>query len=287
MSSKTIRELCKLLPDKQYIEMEYFHRFGKFPNLKKPETYNEKLQWLKLNDRKNIYTTMVDKILVKDFVSKRIGSDYVARLLGTWEHFDEIQFNSLPNRFVLKCTHDSGGLIICKDLNNLDKVAAKKRIESCLKNNYFLEGREWPYKNVKPRIFAEEYLEDDKSGSLPDYKFFCFNGIVKAMFVATERQNPNEETKFDFFDADYNHLEIINGHPMANRVPPKPINYELMKSLAEKLSTDIPHVRVDFYEVNGKVYFGEFTFFHWSGMVPFEPAEWDYTFGSWIDLSSV
>jgi hypothetical protein len=158
-------------------------------------------------------------------------------------------------------------------------------LDKGLKRNYFWENREWPYKNVKPRIIAEAYLEDKETQELRDYKFFCFGGKVKALFIAEDRQG-DEETKFDFFDADFHHLDIRNGHPNASVPPEKPLSFEKMKEMAERLSQGIPHLRVDFYEANGKIYFGELTFSHWSGFTPFEPAEWDLRFGQWLELPS-
>ena len=275
------------LPDERFLRKYYKIRFGRELNLEDPKTYTEKLQWLKLFDRKPIYTSMVDKHEAKEYVAQRIGSEYIIPTLGVWDSFDEIDFDSLPDQFVLKCTHDSGGLVIVKDKSKLDLDAARVKINKSLKRNYYLHGREWPYKNVKPRILAETYMEDPETAELRDYKFFCFNGEVKALFVATERYKAGEETKFDFFDAEYNHLPFTNGHPNAEVLPEKPKTFEKMKELAAELSVGIPHLRVDFYEVDGKIYFGELTFSHWSGMMPFDPEEWDRTFGDWIDLSIV
>ncbi len=199
--------------------------------------------------------------------------------------FDDIDFDKLPNRFVLKCTHDSGGLVICKDKSQFDVKSAKKRINKCLKRNYYYHGREWPYKNVKPRIIAEEYKEDSNSRELCDYKFFCFDGKVKALFIASDRQKNGEETKFDFFDENFNFLPFTNGHPNASILPEKPKNFEKMKLLSQKLSKGFAHVRVDFYEVDNKVYFGEITLSHWSGMVPFVPEEWDLKLGNLLQLN--
>ena len=184
----------------------------------------------------------------------------------------------------MKCTHDSGGLIICHDKNELDIKAAKKKLEKCLKTNYYYSFREWPYKNVNPRIIAEKLMVDSETNELRDYKFFTFSGVAKALFIASDRQNPNEETKFDFYDMDFNHLDIRNGHPNATVAIKKPVCFDEMKRLAEVLSKGIPHVRVDFYEVNGRAYFGELTFAHWSGLVPFEPEEWDKKFGDWLQI---
>ena len=280
-----IKELAKrLMPDRLYLKMKYKHVFHRRLDLKNPKTYNEKLQWIKLYDRKDIYTKLVDKYEVKDYVSKAVGDEYIIPTLGVWNHFDEIDFNSLPEQFVLKCTHDSGGLVIVTDKSRINMVEARKKIEKCLNNNLYYYDREWPYKNVKPRIIAEQYMEDQETHELRDYKIFTFNGKAKILFVATERQTENEETKFDFFDTNFNHLDIRNGHPNAAIPPQKPEHFDEMIYLAEQLSVNIPTLRCDFYEVNGKVYFGELTFFHWGGFVPFDPDEWDYTLGSWIDL---
>ena len=274
------------MSDKMYLSIAFRIRMGKKLNLSNPKTYSEKLQWLKLYDRRPEYTAMVDKYKAKKFATNIIGKEYIIPTLGIWNQFDDIEFDKLPNKFVLKCTHDSGGLVICKDKKKLNINVAKNKINKCLKHNFFYAQREWPYKNVKPRIIAEAYMEDANDHELRDYKFFCFDGKVKALFIATNRGTENEETKFDFFDENFNHLDFRNGHPNAKNLPHKPKNFELMKDLASKLSKGIPQVRVDLYEVNGKVYFGEMTFFHWSGMIPFEPEKWDYKFGSWINLPS-
>ncbi len=277
-------KLLHWLPDKPYVKLLYWANIGKRLRLKKPQTFNEKLQWLKLYDRKLEYTQMVDKYEAKKYVAGRIGEEYIIPTLGVWNKFEEIDFDSLPDQFVLKCTHDSGGLVICKDKSRLNMAEAKKKIEDCLQSRYYMLHREWPYKNVKPRIIAETYMEDAATAELRDYKFFCFDGKVKALFIATERSNETEETKFDFFDENFNHLPFTNGHPNATSLPQKPVNFEKMKELAGALSKGIPHVRVDFYEANGKIYFGELTFYHWSGIVSFNPEEWDYKFGDWIKL---
>lgn len=278
------RGFLNQLPDKMYLSVMFRTNFGKRINWKNPVTFNEKLQWLKLNDRKPVYSKIVDKYEAKQFASDRIGSQYIVPCLGgPWDSFDEIDFDALPDQFVLKTTHDCGGVWICKDKAKLDKKALREFLQVHLKNNYYLSGREWPYKNVKPRIFAEKYLselEDD----LRDYKFFCFNGVPKLMFIASERQSKDQETKFDFFDMDFHHLPIINGHPNSPYPISRPVNFERMKKLAAILSEGVPHLRVDFYECDGQLYLGEMTFSHWSGFVPFEPEEWDERIGSWLDL---
>ena len=272
------------LSDEKFLKTLYKIEMSKELDLKNPETFNEKLQWLKLYDRNPYYSNLVDKNKVKEIVGQVIGEQYIIPTLGIWKKFDDINFDTLPNQFVLKCTHDSGGIVICKDKKKLNYKKARKILQASLKRNFYYFSREWPYKDVKPMIIAEAYIEDDNTEELRDYKFFCFDGKVKSLFIASERQNPDTETKFDFFDRDFNHLEMTNGHPTASKIPSKPQKFEEMIKLAEQLSTNISHVRVDFYEVNGNVYFGEMTFYHWSGMVPFEPEEWDYKFGKWLKL---
>ena len=282
----TESKLSHILPDKLYLKMvAYSH--GLKMDIDNPTTFNEKLQWLKLHDRKPEYTQMVDKYEAKKYVAEKIGEQYIIPTLGVWDKLDDIDFDSLPNQFVLKCTHDSGGLVVCRDKSKLDLSFVRKKIQKCLGQNYYWSGREWVYKNVKPRIIAEKYMEDEKTSELRDYKIFCFNGEAKLLFIATDRQTEGEETKFDFFDMEFNHLPFTNGHPNAEIPPEKPVCFDEMRELAEKLSTGIPHLRVDFYEVNGRVYFGELTFSHWSGMTPFDPPEWDEKLGEWIGLSKL
>ena len=271
--------------DRQYIKYWFKNKMGYYPNLDNPTTFNEKLQWLKLYYRNPILTTLVDKYAVKKYVSDKIGEKYIIPTIGVWDHFDEIDFAALPDQFVLKCTHDSGGLVICKDKSKLDMQAAKEKIEKSLATDFYKAGREWPYKNVPRRIIAETYMEDDATKELRDYKFFCFDGVVKWLFIATDRQN-REEPYFDFFDMDFNHLDMRHGHPNAPFNVEKPKNFELMKKLSSVLSKGFPEVRVDLYEVNGQVYFGEMTFFHHTGRVLFDPAEWDTIFGEQIVLPS-
>ena len=273
------------LSDEKYLKKVFYANMGKKLDLNNPATYSEKLQWQKLYDRRPEYTMMVDKIEVKKYVAEKLGEQYIIPTLGTWDDPDKIDFDALPERFVLKCNHNSGkGMVICKDKQSLDLPAVREGLKQGLEQDYYLKGREWPYKDVKRRILAEAYMEDEKTAELRDYKFFCFNGETKMLFIASDRQKADEETKFDFFDMDYNLLPFTNGHPNAKIPPQKPECFEEMKALAAKLSEGIPQVRVDFYEVNGRVYFGEMTFFHWSGFMPYDPEEWDYKMGEWIKL---
>lgn len=279
--NKTIRKASRLIPDRLYLSLLYYKHFHKFPSFNSPQTFNEKLQWLKLYDRRPEYTKMVDKYAAKLYIAEVIGEEYVIPTLGVWDKFDDIDFDSLPNRFVLKCTHDSHSIIICKDKTKLDINAARVIITSGLNRNFYYYGREWPYKDVKPQIIAEKYMEDSRSTDLRDYKFMCFNGKVKCTFVCSDRSS---ELKVTFFDNNWHILPFERSHPASKTIINKPLNFELMIKLAEKLSKDIPFLRVDFYEIDGKVYFGELTFYPGSGLESFQPNEWDTKLGQWIIL---
>ncbi|WP_303841286.1 ATP-grasp fold amidoligase family protein [Selenomonas ruminantium] len=274
-----------VVPEEWYLKRQFLKKVGYPLNLDNPKTFNEKLQWLKLHDRNPLYTKMVDKYEAKKYVADIIGEEYIIPTLGVWDNFDEIDFDKLPNQFVLKCTHDSGSIAICKDKAAFDKKAARKKLERGLRYNYYYAGGfEWPYKNVKPRIIAEKYMIDELTKELRDYKFFTFHGEPKALFVATDRMK-DDETKFDFYDMEFNHLDFKSGHPNAKNHIEKPKNFDLMKKLASVLAGDTAHLRVDFYEINGRVYWGELTFYHWSGLVQYDPVEWDGKFGQWLDLN--
>lgn len=273
----------KEINDEEYLKRMFKCSMKKELNLDNPQTFNEKLQWLKLYDRKPEYTTMVDKYAVKKYVADIIGEEYIIPTLGVWNHFDEIDFDKLPNQFVLKCTHDSGGIVICKDKNKLDLKSAKKKIEKCLKRNYYWSSREWPYKDVKPRIIAEPYMEDSKYGSLTDYKFFCFNGKMKCLYISIGSHTTKQ--KLQFFDRNFNILPIKRSDYLDfDKIPEKPFHLDDMIVLAEKLSRDIPHTRIDFYYIHNRIYFGEITFFTGSGFIPFTDKKWDYKLGSWLKL---
>lgn len=305
---QTARGKYNHLSDEEFLHKAYRINVGKKLNLDNPKTYNEKLQWLKLYNRKTEYTAMVDKFEAKKHVADKIGEEYIIPTLGVWDKFDAIDFSILPNQFVLKCTHNSGGLVICRNKNELNLVAARKKIETSLARNYFWQGREWPYKNVKPRIIAEEYIstsENDISNELVkdtscfelqnkygllDYKFMCFDGKVKAFFldigVIGDSTGHAENYYRNVYDREGTLLpckETRENYPQNITLPsclPK------MIEIAEKLSAGIPHIRVDLYcisETNIKV--GELTFFHGSGLSNiFVPSEWDYKFGEWINL---
>ncbi len=269
--------------DIRYLKRKYKALMGKELNISEPRTFNEKLQWLKLYDCNPEYTTMVDKYEAKEYVKSIIGSEYIIPTLGVWDNFDDIDFNSLPDQFVLKCTHDSGGLVICKDKSKLNVAAARKKINKSLKHNFFLRGREWPYKNVKPRIIAEKYMEDDSVFELRDYKFFCFGGVCKCMKVDFDRFI---EHHANYYDPQGNLIDL--GETICPPDPQKnivlPANMDKMISLAEELSQGIPFLRADFYDVNGQIYFGELTFYPASGFGAFTIDAWDTKLGKWIEL---
>lgn len=274
-----------LFPDGLFLKIYYRLNMGRGLNLTKPVSFNEKLNWLKLYDRNPQYTELVDKYSVKQYVKLTIGNKYVIPTIGVWDNLDDIEWDSLPQQFVLKTTHGGGnsGVVICQDKSQFDRNLAIVKLSKSLNSDLYRSSREWPYKNVKKRIIAEPYIIDDETNELRDYKFFCFDGEVKFLFIASERQT-RPEPYFDFFDADFNSLPIRQGHPNSEKKPQKPKSFEEMKMIASKLSKGFPHVRVDLYEVNGSVLFGELTFYHFGGVVPFEPEMWDYKFGEYLHL---
>ncbi len=254
---------------------------GKILRLRNPQTFNEKIQWLKFYGCENDTNKFVDKYLAKDIVATIIGKEHIIPTLGVWDRPEDINFDELPERFVLKCNHNSGrGMFICKEKSKMNKELVLRNLAIGMKEDFYRPSRDLCYKGIQHKIIAEQYMEDKMANELRDYKFFCFDGVPKILFIASGRSMGEENVTFDFFDMDYNHLSITNGHPNAQIVPEKPESFEEMKRLASKLSKGFPHVRVDFYDVDGHVYFGEMTFSHWGGMMPFEPEEWDYKLGN-------
>lgn len=276
--------VSNIISDKLYLKLLYRRVMGKKLNLKNPQTFNEKLNWLKLYDRNPEYCRMVNKYEVKKYVASIIGEEYIIPTYGVWEKFDDIDFNQLPDQFVLKCTHDSGSVIICRDKNTFDFDNAKKMLSRAIKRNSYLPGREWVYKDMKPRIIAEKLMIEKNRESINDYKFFCFDGTPKCLFIATDRHLGDEHVKFDFYDSQFNHLDIVQLHEQSGKEIEKPLSFNEMLRLSGLLSKGIPHVRIDFYEINGHSYFGEFTFYHHGGTIPFKTKEWDLILGSWINL---
>lgn len=276
--------LLHWINDEAFLKIRYRLQFGEKLNINKPNLFNEKIQWLKLNDRNPDYCCFVDKVRVKEYISTIVGAQYVIPLLGTWNKPEDIDWDSLPNQFVIKWNHDSGSIVVCKDKRLFNKETAIQRLKFGKKNNGYWYGREWPYKGVKPILFAEQYMEDSRTNELRDYKVFTFNGKAKLFLVASDRQTKGEEVKFDYFDVNKRHLNITNNHPHAKKEPRLPNTFDVMIALAEKIAAGSYHMRVDFYEVDGKVYFGEITLYHGSGWMFFEPNEWNQIMGDWIVL---
>lgn len=268
------------LQDERYLKIRYRALTGEKLNLENPKTYNEKLQWLKLYNRKDIYTTMVDKYDAKEFIKQVVGEEYVIPTYGVYESFDEIDFLKLPEKYIMKCTHDSGGLVICNGYIN--KKKAMKKINKSLKKNYYISGREWPYKNVKPRIIIERLLENTDKQELIEYDFFCFNGEPKIVTVCHGDRNPDRFN--DFYDINFNKLNLKCNYESSNKVFEKPKLYEEMINVAKKLCKEVPFLRVDLYLCDNKIYVGELTFFHWGGCGIFKPEEWNKKMGDMLKL---
>lgn len=274
----------KMLPDRQYVSYMNYLMMHKKLNLKNPQTFNEKLQWLKLYDHNPLYTKMVDKYDAKEYVASIIGEEYIIPTLGVWDKFEEIDFASLPNKFVIKCTHDSGGLVICRNKEKLDFDEMKTKITACLKQRYYWIAREWPYKNVKPRIIAEQYMENPGDEELTDYKWFCFDGKPQFLYISHGLAN-HETATIDFYDMNYKRMPFKRTDYKSSAVDaPKPKTYDEMIKIAKKLAKGIPFVRIDLYEIKGKVYFSEITFCPCAGWMPIEPPEWDLKLGEYIHL---
>ena len=280
----------RLLPDalwadKLYLKIFYKHKQGETLSFCNPVTFNAKTQWLKLYDRKDLYTAMVDKYEVKKIVAQCIGEEHIIPTIGCWERFEDIDFEKLPEKFVLKTNHDSGGVLICTDKSKIDYEKAKKCFNKKLKTNYYYNGREWPYKNVRLKILAEEYMEDVKDEDLKDYKVYVFNGKVKCIHVDYDRFTNHRR---NFYDCDWNYLPFTTLYPTdPKHIIEKPAKLDEMIEFAEAITKriDTPaFLRVDFYIIKGKIYFGETTFYHGSGLERFYPVEWGKTLGDWISL---
>lgn len=269
--------------DEFYIKRQFRHNLHYAPDLEHPKTFQEKLQWLKLYDRKPEYSIMVDKYEAKEYISKKIGNQYIVPTLGIYNNANEVNYKELPDQFVMKTTHDSGTVVICKDKSQLDINRVNKYLNKRLRRNYYLIEREWPYKNVKPRIIVEKML-GEKNEDLMDYKFLCFNGNPMLMFTVSGRYTGGGH-KADFFDMNGNRVDVYQpGYENSECPPQLPPCYQQMIELAGILSQGIPHLRVDFYYTNNQIYVGELTFSDSGGYVSFIPDEWNYTLGNWIKL---
>lgn len=276
-------KIFRLVPDSLFLRIHYRIRTREQLNLNDPQSFNEKLQWLKLHDKNSNYPKLVDKYEVKKIVKDVIGKEHVIKNYGVWNSFDEIDFELLPSNFVLKCTHDSGTVVICRDKKQFDFSQAKAKLEKSLKRNYYYWGREWPYKTIKPRILAEELLVDSSLDELRDYKIYCFNGDPKIIQVISERID--HEFTVDYFDLNWQHLELSRVKRMTSELDiKKPENLAEMLQMSKELSQEIPFVRVDLYSVNQAIYFGELTFYPASGCVDFKNKENDYMLGKWLVL---
>ena len=269
MSDRLHLETTWLIVKHQHLDLEH------------PKTFNEKLQWLKLYDRNPKYTIMVDKCKAKKWVAKKIGEQYIIPTLAEYKTVDEIDLDKLPSQFVLKCNHDSGSVMICRDKAKFDIVAAKKKLTQCLATDPSAQFGEWAYRNVPRRILAEKYMEEKGQLNLMDYKWFCFDGVPRIMYISRDHA---EDTRTDFFDMEFNRLPMRMQAPNSDVPPTKPAQFDEMKRIAEILSTGIPHVRVDLYVINGRIYFGEMTFYHCGGMVDVQPYEWNVKMGDMITL---
>lgn len=283
---KLFRKLSRLIPDRIYLQIVYFKHFRRFINFNNPKTFNEKIQWRKLNYRNEEYTKLVDKYRVKQYITKLIGEEYVIPTLGVWNNVDDIDFKSLPEKFVLKCNNDSGGIVICKNKKDFDEAKAKSFLKERLKNNGYWYGREWPYKNVKPCIIAEKYMEDSISKDIKDYKFFCFNGSMEFFDIDIDRFI---EHRANYYDRNGNFLPFGKTYcpPDYTKKIEMPKNLDKMIELAETISHNTVLSRIDFYEIDGQVYFGEITFYPGSGFSPFTDEKWDYKLGDMIDLPNI
>jgi hypothetical protein len=275
--------LLNIIPDRFFVQFIYRMSTGKKLNLENPTTFNEKIQWIKLYDHNSLYTVIADKYMVRKYVQDKVGGQYLIPLVGRWEKVEDIDFDVLPKQFVLKCNHDSGGIVICPDKDRLDIKDAKDKLNSHLKYNYFYLNREWAYKNIKPCVIAEKYLIDDETQELRDYKFFCFNGIPKFIQVDFNRF---VEHKRNLYSLDWKLLDLTikcPNDPCAELK--KPENLNEMIDVARKLSVGFPEVRVDLYSVNGKTYFGELTLYHGGGIEKFSSDKFAEEMGSWVELS--
>ncbi len=278
-----LETFAPFISDRLFLKMKWKRSMKYTLNLDNPVTFNEKLQWLKLNDRRPEYTQMVDKVEAKKYAERLIGREHIIPTLAVYNKVEDIDFSTLPKQFVLKCTHDSGGIVICKNKDMLDKDTAIKKLRKGIKQNFYYQNREWPYKDVKPRIIAEQYMTDN-GNELQDYKIYCFNGVPKVILVCKNRFKETGLSE-DFFSLSWEHLDVTRPfHPNSDEGIHRPAELDEILRLSKKLSVGKTFVRTDFYIINHEVYFGEITFYPASGLVPFCPETFDELLGSWIKL---
>ena len=274
----------KWIPDKTYLKILYFLDRRKFLNLKNPKTFTEKIQWLKIHDRNPEYCILVDKIKVKELVASKIGERYVIPTLSIYDTVDSIDLKKLPDKFVLKTNHDSGGVILCQNKEEFDINNAKKKLKKSFKRNYYKTFREWPYKNINRKIFAETHINDTGNKDITDYKWFCFNG--KPLFCQVIKDRNTKET-IDFYDSEWNHMDFVGLNincRNSENTEKKPTNLNEQLQIAKSLSAGFKFIRVDLYNIKGKIYFGELTLYPASGFGTFSPDEWNYKLGDLIDI---
>lgn len=271
------------LPDEWYLRLVYKRITGEVLHLNPPRTFNEKLQWLKLYDRRPIYTTLVDKYAVRKYIAAVLGEQYLIPLLGVWDRADDIDIKSLPDQFVLKATHDSGGVLLCHDKRRFDIPGAIDKLNQHLAQNFFEVSREWPYQDVPRRIIAEALLGTSDAAAPLDYKLMCFNGKVRCTFVCSDRGSESG-LKVTFYDRNWIPLPFTRHYPSSQKPIPRPASYDEMVDIAERLSGTIPFCRIDLYEIKGRIFFGEVTLYPGGGFETFDPKEWDATLGTWLKL---
>lgn len=288
-----VMDVLSIVPDEPYLKMLYRIRTGRKLNLHPPVTLNEKLQFLKIHGYRPEFRTMADKAEAKKYVASRIGEEYIIPQLGLWDRAEDIDFDSLPDQFVLKCTHDSGSCIICTDKASFDRAAAVRSLSKAVKRNFYNSKREWGYKGLKGRILAEKYMEDHLVEGAPtgepltDYKFFCFNGVPRIVFTVEGGHGSEDDIVRRMYDPDWKLIPVgIRGKRPVTTPQERPAQLDEMLKLARVLSEGIPFLRVDFYIINERIYFGELTFFHMSGCETFDPPEYDRIFGDYLDLGA-
>ncbi|ADL33460.1 glycosyl transferase [Butyrivibrio proteoclasticus B316] len=280
------RGFFNYMDDEKYLRYRYRCLMRKKLSLERPRSFNEKIQWLKLYDRKPIYNSMVDKYEAKNYVGDLIGEQYIIPTYGVWNNFDEIDFDSLPDQFVIKCTHDSGGIVIVRDKNKFDKEHAKKVIERALNKDFYLIGREWPYKDLEHRIIIEKYISNrDNDLGLIDYKFYCFNGEPKFLYISAGLED-HDKARISFVSLEWERLPFYRtDFKQFEQLPEKPTNYEEMIHICKKLAEGIRFIRVDLYEIDNRIYFSELTFHPCSGFMPLNDEKYDLEIGEMLELS--
>ena len=282
-----VRKVLRPLPDKLFLQLYFFKNMKRFINFKDPKTFNEKIQWLKVNDRNPLYTKIADKYEVRQYVKDLLGEEYLIPMYGVYNSFSQIDFDKLPEQFVIKCTHDSGSVVVCRDKKDFDIEKARQKIQRGMGRNAYEYAKEWQYKNVPPRIIVEKYLQQDNGETIIDYKFFCFNGEPKFFYVSQGLEN-HATASISFYDLKGNRMPFCRTDYPQFQEDKLPILKDQMIALAQKSAKNIPSpfIRVDFYEIGGKIYFSEFTLHPCSGVMPFRPKEWDNTVGEWLRLDS-